>query len=207
MIKIIIADDHNLFREGLKMLLRKDKEFEVVAEAESGKELLEILAHQETDIVLMDISMPEMSGLETMKLAKKQFPKLRFIMITMHAEGQYVVQAVKNGAYGYLLKNSDEEELKFALKSVALGKKYFNQEISTLMANSLSEHDMGNSKLSQRELEILGLVAQGKITKEIADKLCVSTRTIETHRNNMMKKLNVQNTAELIKKATEMKLI
>lgn len=206
-IKIIIADDHQLFREGLKLLLIKDKNFEVIAEAGDGEELLEILEDTPVDVVLIDISMPKMLGLEVIEKSKKKFPGVKFIVITMHLEGEYIVKSVKSGAYGYLLKNSDERELKMAIKFAFAGKKYFNQEISELMVQALAKPASTIQQLSPREIEVLQMISDGKITKEIADQLCVSTRTIETHRNNMIKKLKVQNTAELIKKAYELKLI
>lgn len=206
-IKIVIVDDHQLFREGITSLLTKSDELDIVGEAQSADLLFEILEEKHVHIVLMDISMPEMDGLEAIKIARDRFPDVKFIVLTMHAEGQYVVKAVKNGAFGYLIKNADERELLQAIRDVANGKKHFNSEISQLMIGNMAMEGESLKKLSERELEVLVLVSEGKTTKEIADELFVSTRTVETHRVNMMKKLHVQNTAELIKKSAHLGLI
>jgi DNA-binding NarL/FixJ family response regulator len=205
MIKIIVADDHQLFREGIASLLSKNEDFNVIDSVSNGKELIDrfesgLIPH----VVLLDLSMPEMDGFEVLKIAKKKYPEVRFIAISMHDDGQYVVKCVRNGAFGYLLKNADEEELVTAINQVFLGKKYFNRHISELMINNMALEGSQVKKLSERETEILNLVSEGKTTKEIADILFISTRTVETHRVNMMKKLDVQNTAGLIKKAAHL---
>lgn len=207
-IKVVIADDHQLFRNGIVSILQKDDSFDVVGEAADGNELLALLEQKNVDVALVDISMPGASGQEVIVQAKQLSPTTRFIMLTMHDEGQYVVKSVRNGAHGYLLKNVDENELKVAIKDVYAGKKYFNRHITELMINNMGvvESEPEN-ELTPRELEVLKMVSEGKITKEIASQLSVSTRTIETHRVNMMKKLGVQNSAELIKKAAKMNLI
>ncbi len=205
-IKTLIVDDHQLFRNGIVSLLSKNDAIEVVGEASNAEQLLEILETTKVHVVLMDISMPGMNGLEAIAAARDKFPEVRFIVLTMHAEGQYVVKAVRSGAYGYLIKNADESELIHAIREVANGKKYFNSEISQLMIGNMAMEE-SHKKLSDREQEILTLVSEGKTTKEIAEEIFVSARTVETHRVNMMKKLNVQNSAELIKKAAHLGLI
>lgn len=206
-IKIMIVDDHQLFRGGIVSLLSKDEDIEVIGEMSSAEELFAVLENRQPHVVLIDISMEHMDGLEAIRKANTTYPDIKFIVLTMHAEGQYVVKAVRNGAYGYLLKNADENELIEAIHTVFEGKKYFNEEISQLMIGNMAIEGEPHKKLSNREMEVLKLVSNGKTTKEIADQLFVSTRTVETHRVNMMKKLNVQNTAELIKKAAHLKLI
>ena len=207
-IKVIIADDHQLFRDGIISILSRDKDFEVVAEVGNGEELLSVLSEKLSDVVLVDLSMPGIGGQEVIQLAKSKFPHLKFIVLTMHDDGQYVVKSVRSGAFGYLLKNADEKELKHAIKEVYEGRKYFNRHITELMIANMSVATTdGQLELTPREMEVLRLVSEGRITKEIADQLCVSSRTIETHRVNMMKKLGVQNTAELIKKAAKLNLI
>lgn len=206
-IKIVLADDHQLFREGIRSLLLKYDHLEVVGEAANGDEVIALLEAVKPSVVLLDLSMPLKNGFEVMDIAKKKFPDVKFIVLTMHDEGQYVVKSIKAGAKGYLLKNTDGVELLHAIEEVLFGRKYFNDQISELLINNIAVNEEPLKKLSERELEVLGLVAEGRITKEIADKLCVSTRTVETHRVNMMKKLNVSNSAELIKKAVELGLI
>ncbi len=207
-IKIGLADDHKLFRDGLKSIIDRTDLYQVAFDVDNGNKLLEALkANPDVTTVLVDISMPELSGIEATKIAKEKFPEVKFILLTMHNEGQYVAQSVRSGAYGYLLKNVDEEELLDAIKTVVSGKKYFNAEISELLYTNMATEANDHQQLSPRETEILKLVADGETTKIIADKLCVSTRTVETHRVNMMKKLKVQNTAELIKKAFELQII
>lgn len=206
-IKIIVADDHQLFREGIISLLSKNDDMEIVGEVSAAAPLFALLETTHAHVVLIDISMPEMSGLEAIKIAREKFPEVKFVVLTMHAEGQYVVKAVRNGAYGYLIKNADEKELVEAIRKVTLGKKHFNDEISQLMIGNMAIEGEPTKKLSTREVEVLSLVSDGKTTKEIADQLFVSARTVETHRVNIMKKLQVQNTAELIKKASHLKII
>lgn len=206
-IKIIVVDDHQLFREGMLSLLAKNDGLDIVGEAENADRFFELMDTADPHVVLIDITMPGLNGLEVIKMSKSRYPAAKFIVLTMHAEGQYVVRAVRNGAFGYLIKNADEQELLDAIETVASGKKYFNSEISQLMIGNMAIEEESDKKLSEREQEVLELVSEGKTTKEIAEQLFVSARTVETHRVNMMKKLNVQNTAELIKKAAHLKLI
>ncbi len=207
-IKVVIADDHQLFRNGIVSILQKDAQFEVVGDAADGNDFLKLLETKNVDVALVDLSMPGMSGQDVITQAKQLYPQTRFVVLTMHDEGQYVVKSVRSGAHGYLLKNVDENELKTAIKEVYAGRKYFNRHITELMINNMGVvENAAENELTPRELEVLKLVSEGRITKEIANQLSVSTRTIETHRVNMMKKLGVQNTAELITKAAKMNLI
>lgn len=206
-VKLVVVDDHQLFREGMISLLSRNKDLDVVGHASSVDDLFRLLEDVKVDIVLIDISMPGGDGLEAIERARDEFPNIKFIVLTMHAEGQYVVKAVRSGAFGYLIKNADETELLEAIKKVSLGHKYFNSEISQLMIGNMAIEGETHKRLSDREMEVLQLVSDGKTTKEIAEELFVSTRTVETHRVNMMRKLNVQNTAELIKKAAHLQLI
>ena len=206
-IKIIILDDHKLFREGIASILSNYEEIDVIGEASSGFELYEMLRNTHPNVLLIDISLPQDNGLNIIKEVRENYPAIKSIVLTMHEEGQYVVKAVRNGAYGYILKNTDEGEWRQAIKQVFFGKKYFNREISELMIGNMALEGESNKKLSNRETEVLQLVSEGKTTKEIANELYVSTRTVETHRMNLLKKLKVQNTAELIRKATALRLI
>lgn len=207
-IKLIIADDHELFRNGLKELLKKYKDVNIVALVSNGEDLFsELKKHPNTDIVLLDITMPKMDGFQVLKQLKNLKLAIKPIIISMHDEGNYIAKCAKKGAYSYLLKNTDQEELIKAIRMVSLGKKYFGPKISEKMINYMSEQTISENILSKKEKEVLGLISEGLTTKEIATKLFVSTRTIETHRANVIKKLEVKNTAELIKKASEINLI
>ncbi len=206
MIRISITDDHELFRSGIAMLLEKSDDISIVHQSSSAEQLIDHLKEAPVDISLIDISMGETNGLDALKLIKKAAPEVRCIILTMHNEGQYVVQAIRNGAWGYLLKDCDAPELITAITKVYNGKKYFNSDVSDLMIEGVSS-ESNIQNLSKREKEVLQHVAKGLRTKEIAEQLIVSTRTIETHRSNILKKLNVQNTAELISKATQLGLL
>lgn len=207
-IRLIIADDHELFRNGLEELLKRHNDIEVVNCVSDGVELIEFIkGHQDIDIVLLDITMPNMDGFEALRQLKRLSSHIKPIVISMHDEGNYIAKCAKMGAYGYLLKNTDQEELLKAVRTVRKGKKYFNQNISEKMINFMSEHPVSNAMLSKKEHEVLELISKGLTTKEIAVKLYVSSRTIESHRANILKKLNVKNTAELIKKAVKLNLI
>ncbi len=207
-IKLIIADDHELFRIGLAELLKKHDDIKIVKSVADGVELMKVLNSQLlADIVLLDLTMPNMDGFQVLKEIKNLNTNIKPIVISMHNVGNYIAKCAKMGAYGYLLKNTDESELVFAIRNVYKGKKHFSSEISEKMINFMSTQSISENVLSNKENEILGLISKGLTTKEIAAKLFVSTRTIETHRTSILKKFEVKNTAELIKKATEINLI
>ncbi len=206
-IKIAIADDHQLFRNGLRALLQGEDDFEVAGEADSKDTLVELLKGGEPDIVLLDISLPDSSGLDILPIIKKDHPGVKCIMLTMHEEIQYVKESLKKGAYGYLLKDSDENELREAIYNVYEGRRHFKNKVSDLLLEDMSGPETGSPILSDREIEIVKMVADGRITKEIAEKLYISVRTVETHRSRIMKKLGAANASEMIKAAYRRKLI
>ena len=208
-ISIIVADDHRLIRDGIKTLLKKDADFEIVAEADNGEELINVLNTITPDVILVDISMPKFNGIDAMTTLKKINPNLKFIVLTMHEEPEYIIKSIQGGASSYLLKNVEYEELQKAVCTVAGGGKYFNPFISNIMIENLAKitEKEEQAVLTPREIEILKEVANGLSAKLIADKFSLSVRTVETHRVNIMKKLNAHNTAEVIKKAIEQKLI
>ena len=207
-IKLIIADDHELFRNGLVELLKKHDDIKVVKSVADGFEFMNVIKGEfEADIVLLDLTMPKMDGFQVLKELKNLKATIKPIVISMHSVGNYIAKCAKMGAYGYLLKNTDESELIFAIRTVYKGKKYFSPEISEKMINFMSAQSVSENVLSNKETEVLELISKGLTTKEIAAKLFVSSRTIETHRTNILKKFEVKNTAELIKKATEINLI
>ena len=207
-IKVIIADDHKLFRNGLEELLRKYDDIKIIKSVGDGFEFIECVKNQiDADVVLLDITMPNMDGFQVLKELKTVNTTIKPVIISMYNDGNYIAKCAKMGAYGYLLKNTDESELVLAIRTVSKGKKYFSAEISEKMINFMSTQSISENILSNKETEVLGLLSKGLTTNEIAAKLYVSSRTIETHRGNILKKLEVKNTAELIKKATEMNLI
>ncbi|WP_299063834.1 response regulator transcription factor [uncultured Polaribacter sp.] len=207
-IKVIIADDHELFRNGLTELVKKQENIEVIGSVADGNQFLNIIKkNKEVDIVLLDITMPNMDGFDVLKKLKDIKSSIKPIIISMHNDGNYMAKCFKSGAYGYLLKNTDEKELNTAIETVYLGKKYFNTEVTEKMINFMSSNSVSEKIISKKETEVLMLISKGLTTKEIANQLFVSSRTIETHRANILKKLEVKNTAELIKKAVKIKLI
>ncbi|OOG77890.1 response regulator transcription factor [Algoriphagus sp. A40] len=207
-IKLLLADDHPLIREGFKSLLGKNENFEIVAEAGNGRELLEAFERTRPDIILTDISMPVLNGFEAMEQLIKQGASVRFIVLTMHEEQVYILNALKIGAHGYVLKNIEGPELEKAITTVYQGGKYFSPLITNIIAESFQRPEDGDiEEITSREKEVLQLVAQGYSTKQIADKLSISIRTVESHRINMLRKMRVNNSAELIKKSIQLNLI
>ncbi len=205
-IKIIIADDHALIRNGIKTMLAQNLNYKIIAEAENGQQLLDLASELIPDIILVDISMPVLNGFDALSELKKILPDTKIILLTMHEEPEYIIKAARSGANGYLLKNIDYEELHRAIGLVMNGQKYFNQQVSSILMEELhrkSDTDQLQEKLTERETDILKEIVQGLSSKEIADKLFISPRTVDTHRNNLMKKLKVHNTAELVKLALE----
>lgn len=207
-IKLLLADDHPLIREGFKGLLGTNETFEIVGQAETGQELVEMISQTTPDIVLVDISMPRLNGLDAMMQIKKTNNQIKFIVLTMHEEREYILDAIKKGANGYLLKNIDRAELERAIHLVYEGGNYYSAFVTNILAASVIKQESGEqAEITPREKEVLKLVAAGFSTKQIADKLDISFRTVESHRINMLKKMKVSNTAELIKLAMELKMI
>ncbi|MBL4668030.1 MAG: response regulator transcription factor [Flavobacteriales bacterium] len=209
-IKLLLADDHLIIRDGIKLMLKKNSEFDIVAEASTGKEVIEYLAnHPNTvDVVLMDINMPEMNGIEATQFITEHFKGINILALTMHIEEAYITSMLKAGALGYILKESGTNELISAIKSVASGQKYYSNDVSVTMINALmNDKKPESSVLSNRETEILGHIAMGSTNKEVGKMLFISGRTVETHRRNILGKLDLRNTAELIRYAIENKLI
>jgi DNA-binding NarL/FixJ family response regulator len=207
-IRILLADDHPMIRAGFKSMLGKNDRFEIVGEAENGKELLSLAETLKPDIILVDISMPVLSGLKALEELSNLHPGVKLIMLTMHEEREYILQALKSGASGYLLKNIERFELERAILTIYEGGKYFSPIITNILAEAVSKPDPHDTaELTPREKEVLELVAKGNSTKQIADMLGISIRTVESHRINMLKKMKVNNTAGLIKKAIELRIL
>ena len=208
-IRLLIVDDHQIIIDGLKSLLEDEADFKLMGEANNGKEALEILKLLDVDIVLMDIDMPVMNGIEATKQILKDFQNVKVVILSMHKEGGLIKNLIAIGAHGFLLKNSDQTELINAIRKVALGDRYFSPDVtmSLLSKTSLNTSSFKGidllSQLTERETEILKLIAEGYSNKEIGEKLFISHRTVDTHRTNLMKKLDVSNIAGLIKFAIQ----
>src|SRR5690606_23927875 len=206
-IRLLLADDHPLIREGIRSLLSGNERIQVAGEVEDGQALIDQYRRLQPDVVLADIKMPRVTGLEALKQLVSEFPDIRFIVLTMHEEREYVINALRLGASGYVMKNAERDELVKAVITVYEGGRYFSPEVANILADTVSRNSVAASpEVSPREKEVLDLVAHGLSTKQVADKLGISTRTVETHRINMLKKLKVSNTAELSRKAIELNI-
>jgi DNA-binding NarL/FixJ family response regulator len=210
-INILLADDHALVLNGLIALLSQDLEFHIVASAKDGREAITLLAQNNIDIAILDINMPNMTGLELTRHIHTHFPTVKVILLSMHAEPSLVRSAIDNGADGYVLKTADFEELSFAIKQVAKGKPYFD---TSLLLSQKADDKPGASltlpilsELTSREVEILCMISQGMNNTEIGEKLFISPKTVDTHRTNLMRKLNAKNAASLTRIALEAGLI
>jgi len=208
-IRIIIADDHQLFRNGLKILLSAFPEFEIIGEASNGEEFLSLIKDTPVDIALMDINMPEMDGIEATKRATKIYNNLNIIALSMYGEEEYYYKMVDAGAKGFLLKDSDISEVKEAILTVKNGGSYFSQALIHHVSPKIKyrEHENKSANLSKREKEILLKICEGLSNQEIAESLFISKRTVDKHRANLLGKTNSKNTASLILFAIKNKLI
>jgi DNA-binding NarL/FixJ family response regulator len=211
--RIVLVEDQAIIREGLRSLLTGEKDFEIVGEADNGREALRLVEKIRPDLVVTDLSMPQMDGMDMIASIKKQNPKIKIAALTVHQNQEYVVATLKAGADGYILKEANYSELVLALRCILRGKHYLSPEISGDMIKGYLEGKKGEKGcipweiLSKREREILKQIAEGLTNKQIADQLCISVKTVETHRYKIMNKLNVHNAAGLITVAMEKGLI
>ena len=199
MIRILVADDHAIVREGLKQILADVKDMTVRDEAAGGLEALAKIRGGEFDVILLDISMPGRSGLEILKEIKAEHPKLPVLILSMHAEEQYAIRALRAGASGYLTKASAPDELIGAIRKVSCGRKYVSASLAEKLAFELEIDTKRppHETLSDREYQVMLMIASGKTVKEIADELCLSVKTISTYRTRVMEKMNMKKNAEL----------
>jgi DNA-binding NarL/FixJ family response regulator len=206
-LRLLIADDHNIVREGLRMILEREKDIEVVAEADNGVDALHLALKLRPDLMLVDVTMPGMSGIETAQRVLEEIPGMSILVLSMCEEKQLVIEALSAGAKGYLLKDCAATDLVVAIRNVAAGGVYLSQKVAGLIVKEyiqrpiVSEGASVAPGLSPREREVLQLIADGKNTKEIAFGLNVSVKTVETYRQNVMKKLDLHSVAELVKYA------
>jgi DNA-binding NarL/FixJ family response regulator len=215
--KVVLVDDHKIIRDGIKALLSGTKEIEIIGECEDGDEIISFLKGHPADVVLMDINMKRMNGIDATSELLASFPEVKVVALTMHNEEGYISKILKAGAVGYVLKNTGKNELITAIQTVCEGKSYFGSEVAEIM---MSKYLKTNNKpkaqsgflitideLTKREIEILKLIAEELTTTEISEKLFISPRTVDTHRRNLLQKLGVKNTAGLVKFALQNALI
>jgi DNA-binding NarL/FixJ family response regulator len=211
--RILLADDHGIVRQGLRAVLSRDPSFEVVGESSDGREAVRLADTLQPDVVIMDISMPQLNGIEAAKQILKSSSRVSVIMLSMHSDETYIIRALSAGVKGYLLKESAEVDLVRAVQTVAQGKPFFSPAVTSALLEdymrSMQQRNLKDSYdlLTEREQEVLQLLAEGKSNKEAAAVLDVSTNTIETHRTNLMQKLGLHNTAEIVLYAVRKKII
>ncbi len=203
--RVLIADDHTMVRESLVKVLEAGGDVEVVAQAADGIEAVEKAELTRPDIVVTDLSMPRLGGLEVVRRLREKLPDTRVLVLTMHQEDEYVLQAVRAGASGYLVKDSASSELLAAVRSLHAGRGYFGPQASKALAEQMQHPDRGGEdpygRLTTREREVFHLVAEGLTTKEVARKLDISVKTAENHRSRVLDKLDMRNSAELVRYA------
>ncbi len=204
-IRILLADDHKIVRQGLRTLLQKEPDMEVVAEAEDGRASLKLAQELAPHVVIMDVGMPDLNGIEATRQVLAESPNIKVIALSMHSDRRFVVNMLKAGASGYLLKDSAFEELASAIRAVMTNKTYLSPGVSDVVIKDYiagpKPDNSAFSVLTAREREVLQLMAEGRSTKQIADRLIVSIKTIETHRQQIMSKLDMHSVAELTKYA------
>jgi DNA-binding NarL/FixJ family response regulator len=211
--KILIADDHAMVRDGVKNLIRQNKDLIVIGEAKSGNETLELYEQLQPDLLILDISMPDMNGMEVSRAILAKNPNANIVILSMYEDEDYISRCLEYGVKGYVVKNESGGELDYAIKSVLQGKNYFSRQAQDVIFKKYSQNVSRKKqqddtvKLTKRELEIIRLISEGLTSQQMADKLFISHRTVETHRANLMKKIGVKNAVELVKKAQQLNLL
>ena len=206
--RILLADDHILFRQGMKRIIDEMPGTNVVGEANDGQEAVELVKELLPDLVILDISMPKLSGLEACREIRHLFPDVKILVLTMHKDREFLLHAISAGAQGYLLKEDSDEELFAALGTIRKGAIYVTKALAGVVSTDISDLIRGGQRkfsrsLTAREREVLKFLSEGKSNSEVAEVLGISTRTVETHRANIMNKLDLRNTAELVRYAIE----
>ncbi len=211
--KIIIAEDHTILREGLCHLLETQEEYEIVGQAADGKEAIKQVENKQPDLILLDISMPRMNGISVIKDIKARYPDTRIMVLTVHKSEEYILETFQSGADGYCLKYANHKELLLGIRNIMSGKRFISPEISDKVLEGYLEGkktlkpESTWHTLTQREKEILKLVGEGYTNKEIANYLCISVKTVDKHRANLMKKLDIHNASALTAYAIEKGLV
>ena len=211
--KVFLVDDHQIVRDGIRSLIEDAKDIFIIGEAGDGDEMLSMLDTAQPDIILLDISLPGRNGIELIPEIKEQYPQIKILILSMYNADDYIFNAVRAGANGYLPKNSSKDELLDAVRQICEGNDYFGEEVHKIIVNSyisMAKDDKSPEKkqqLSVRELEILKLFAEGYSNKQIADKLFISVRTVESHKNHIMQKFGFKSTVEMVKYAIKNKIV
>lgn len=211
--KIIIADDHAMIRNGVRALLSKNKDFVVVSEAGSGSETIEMFNEHKPDLVILDISLGDMSGMEVTEKILSQHPDAKVLILSMYDDEDYISKCIESGVKGYVVKNESGNELEYAVKTVLKGQTYFSHHVQQVIFKNYSTHVSKPKsvepelKFTTREVEIIKLISEGLTSHEMAEKLFISPRTVETHRANLIKKTGVKNSVELIRKMEKIGII
>ncbi len=201
-IKVLLVDDHKIIRDGILALLKSEKNIEVIKEASNGQEALGYALEYDLDLIIMDINMPEMNGIEATEAIKKAKPKCSILALSMHDEASYIEKMIKAGASGYILKNANRNELIEAINSIKTKGSYFSQAVSNkMMQRIIKEDEPAYGNISTREVEVLEMIAQGMTNKQIADDLLLSVRTVDSHRRNLLKKLDAKNSVDMVHRA------
>lgn len=214
LIKVFLADDHQLFLEGMQSMLAEEPDIEIVGTADNGQKVLDFLATgQAVDVILMDVEMPETNGIEATKVIKKQHPQVKILVLTMYNESEFILNLMKIGANGYILKNKNKNALVQAIHTVNRGTAHFDLEVLNELTRikTPSSHNAAKSpaeaEISSREIEVLKLIAEGMTSKEISGKLNIAEATVNTHRRSLLHKLEVPNDKHLVRYAIRQKLI
>lgn len=202
-IRVLLADDHTLVRDGMKTLLQNVNDLFVAGEASDGLEVIQKIKELSPDIVIMDISMPRMTGLEATDVIQREFPKTKVLILTMHENEDYAHQIFKSGAAGFLLKSAEKKEFINAIRTIYKGEKFFTRAMSDVTSKNFASKTHTSIPITRREKEILRLIVDGLTNQAIAEKLFISPRTVDTHRFNLMQKLDIKNTAGLVRFAIE----
>ena len=208
MINILIVDDHLIVREGLKRIINETPDIKTAAEASSGQEAMDLIYKNKYDLILLDISMPKQNGLQTLKLIKKHDKTIPVLMLSMHSEEQYAMRSIKAGASGYITKDTASSQLVTAIRKINDGRKFISTEVAELLATDLYHDDEKDphENLSDREFEILKMIAHGRTVKSIAEELSISPKTVSTYRSRILEKLDIKNNADIIHYVIDYKL-
>lgn len=212
-IKVVLLDDHQMFRDGLKAVISDEKKIELTGAVGSAKELYKLLETDNPDLLITDITMPDISGIEVTAYINENYPNTKVLILSMHSNEEFIIKALNAGAKGFLPKETGADELLEAINAIHNGNCYFNKNISDTILNSMvsrtkqTKQQAQLAELTKREIEILKLVVEGLTNKEIAKQLFISIRTVDSHKNNLMTKLNLKSTVELVKFAIKNKLV